>query len=104
MTYAAVPHGVPAMQWGAAVAARWPWGRRLRWPQRQNGDAEGEASSCSTHVRLFYTNPHRLEEKPRLPKWTGLELDRVRPSKSPVSPSAPTDVSSVGHGLSTLSP
>jgi hypothetical protein len=30
------------------------------------------------------------EEKPRLPKKTGPELDSVRPLKSPVSPSAPT--------------
>src|SRR5262245_61533484 len=37
-----------------------------------------------------FSTPHRLEEKPRLPKWTGLELDRVRPLKSSVSPSAPT--------------
>jgi hypothetical protein len=29
------------------------------------------------------------EEKPRLPKKTGPELDRVRPLTSPVSPSAP---------------
>src|SRR5215813_5663590 len=38
------------------------------------------------------TNPPqpRFKEKPRLPKRAGLELDRVRPLKSPVSPSAPT--------------
>jgi hypothetical protein len=41
-------------------------------------------SAFSTPIRIG------LEEKPRLPKWTGLELDRARPLKSPVSPSAPT--------------
>ena len=30
-----------------------------------------------------------LKEKPRLLEWTGLELDSVKPLKSPVSPSAP---------------
>ena len=32
-------------------------------------------------LAFFYPNPHqpRFKEKPRLPKRTGLELDRVRP-------------------------
>jgi len=32
----------------------------------------------------------RFKEKPRLPTRAGLELDRVKPLKSPVSPWAPT--------------
>ena len=40
-----------------------PRGRRLRWPRRQHGDAEGEASSRRAHVRLFYPNPHRPRRK-----------------------------------------
>ena len=38
------------------------------------------------------------EEKPRLPKKTGPELDRVRPLKPPVSPSAPTRNVAVNPG------
>ena len=71
---------------------RWPRGRWLRWSRRQHGDAEGEVSFRCAHVRLFYSNPPRprFTEKPRLLTTTGLELDSVRPLKSPVSPSAPT--------------
>src|SRR5215813_9071977 len=39
------------------------------------------------------------EEKPRLPKKTGPELDSVRPLKSPVSPSAPTRNVAFGSAL-----
>jgi hypothetical protein len=33
---------------------RWPRGRRLRWPQRQHGDAEGKVSSQRAHLRPLW--------------------------------------------------
>src|SRR5262249_31478674 len=49
-----------------------------------------------------FSTPIRIASKikPRLPKWTGLELDRVRPLKSSVSPSAPTR--NVAYGSAPL--
>src|SRR6516164_4989994 len=74
----------------SSAAARAP--RAATQPPRrrrlQHGDAAGEVSS---HVRLSPNPPRsRFKEKPRLPEWTGLELESVRPLKSPVSPSAAT--------------
>src|SRR5262249_25022410 len=43
-----------------------------------------------SRIRALNPPQPRFKEKPRLPKRAGLELDRVRPLKSPVSPSAPT--------------
>ena len=43
-------------------------------------------SAFSTPIRLGLDS----KKKPRLPTRTGLELDRVRPLKTPVSPSPPT--------------
>src|SRR5262249_19192806 len=66
--------------------------------ERGGGIVERAVKSAAAAVltqqfsRIRALNPPqpRFKEKPRLPKRAGLELDRVRPLKSPVSPSAPT--------------
>jgi len=40
----------PAMQRGRRWRLRRPRGRRLRWPRRQDGDAEGEVRSRRGHL------------------------------------------------------
>ena len=55
-----------------------------------NMATRSEVSSRYAHVRLLRNPPRpRFKEEPQLPRGTGLELDSVRPLKSPVSPSAP---------------
>src|SRR5262249_9852181 len=55
--------------------------------RRLHIDAEGEVSSRRGHLRplLLQAASARFKERPRLPKRTGLELDRVRHLQSPVS-------------------
>src|SRR5262249_47061702 len=72
--------------------------RSFRLVERGAGIVERAVKSAAAAVltqqfsRIRALNPPqpRFKEKPRLPKRAGLELDRVRPLKSPVSPSAPT--------------
>src|SRR5262249_579609 len=73
-------------------------GGSFRLGERGAGIVERAVKSAAAAVltqqfsRIRALNPPqpRFKEKPRLPKRAGLELDRVRPLKSPVSPSAPT--------------
>jgi hypothetical protein len=55
-------------------------------------DAEGEVSSQRGHLRplLPQFSSTSIQRKAQLPKRAGLELERVRPLQSPVSPSAAT--------------
>jgi hypothetical protein len=77
---------------------RWP---RLEGPRRRARYAAGGGGGfgglgCSMTTRKVLAVLMsaflglRFKGKPRLPEWTGLELDSMRPLQSPVSPSAPT--------------
>src|SRR5215831_18178984 len=74
-----------------------PGGKLLRWLGGHDRPPSGSWPQAPARRRTHAARvgaPSRsalcLKEKPRLPKKTGPELDSVRPLKSPVSPSAPT--------------
>jgi hypothetical protein len=72
---------------GYATALCWPWLNQVYRERR--GKVSGpqrQGNHPSSHRR--FSRRARYKEKPRLPKVTGLELDKVRPLKSPVSPAA----------------
>src|SRR5262249_50560915 len=57
---------------------------------RSFGDVGFDVRFARKRIRPGRFMSTRPKEKPRLPEWTGLELESVRPLQSPVSPSAAT--------------